>query len=319
MKIGFFELEGWEKKLLKKEFSKDKLMFSGGLLKAVKDLEVVSVFVNSKVDGKLLDKMPNLKLIVTRSTGFNHIDLGECRERGIVVCNVPVYGTCTVAEHAFALILGLTRKLVENVKKISKVNRMDLRGSDLCGKTLGVVGTGNIGQNAARIGRGFQMKVLAFDIYKNQKLAKEIGYRYVGLENLFKESDVITLHLPYNKHTHHLVDGRLLGMMKKNALLINTARGEIVDTFALVSVLKSGKIAGAGLDVLEGEKIVFNTGKSVLGKKVISAARNLVKLPNVLVTPHNAFNTQEALDRILATTIKNIKSFKKGRKVNVVK
>ncbi len=331
--IGFFEIEPWEKKFLKKAFPKDKLVFSTEKLtlknvNKYKNLDSVSVFIYSKINPELLEKLPNLKLITTRSTGFNHIDLETCRKKKIIVCNVPVYGENTVAEHAFALILGLSRKIVGCVNRTKKgsFDLTGLRGFDLMGKTLGVVGCGNIGKHVIRMAKGFEMNVLAFDLFKDNKFAKKMEFKYVSMDKLLKNSDIITLHVPLNKHTLHLMDKKKFSKMKNGAYLVNTSRGEIVDTNALVNVLKSGKLAGAGLDVLE-EECAMMEEKQLLSKhfkktcnlKTVAQNHALLKMPNVLVTPHNAFNTHEALMRILETTIKNIKGFKSGRKICVVK
>ncbi|MBU0457408.1 MAG: hydroxyacid dehydrogenase [Nanoarchaeota archaeon] len=333
MKIGFFDIEPWEKEFLKKAFPNDKLFFSTGGLNIknalkYKDLEVVSVFIYSFVNEDLLQKLPKLKLISTRSTGFNHIDLEACKKRRIKVCNVPVYGENTVAEYAFSLILALSRKIVSCVNRVKEgsFDITNLRGFDLQGKTLGVVGCGNIGKHVIRIAKCFEMKIVVFDLYKDFKFAKEMGFEYVSLEKLFKESDIVTLHLPYNKHTHHLVNKKTLSLMKKGSYIINTSRGGIIDTDALVEALKSGKLAGAGLDVLEEETALIEEVQ--LAKKehwekaekmIIAEDHVLLKMENVIVTPHNAFNTNEALMRILDTTIESIKNFKKKRYINLVK
>jgi len=326
MKVGFFDLEGWEDKLIKKSLPNNKFLFSKNkltpaLAKKYSDLEAISVFVSSKVTSKIIENFPKLKLIATRSTGFDHIDLETCKKRGITVCNVPFYGENTVAEHAFALISCLSRRIPECVERTKKsFSPKGLRGFDLKNKTLGVVGTGNIGKNAIQMGKGFNMKVLAFDIYKDQKFAKQIGFKYVTLEKLLQNSDIVTLHVPLNKHTFHLINKKRISLMKKGTVLINTSRGGVVDTLALVKALKSGKLNGAGLDVLENEDLMFKKVKvDQRTKQILKANNELIKMPNVLVTPHNAFNTSEAVMRILETTIKNIQAFKKGRKINVVK
>ena len=333
MKICFFEIEPWEKDILKKSFPKDKLYFSKKRLtlrkaNKYKDLDALTVFVHSEIDKSILDKLPRLKFIATMSTGFDHIDVEECKKRNIIVCNVPTYGENTVAEHTFTLILALSRKIVDcvNRTKIGSFNLDGLRGFDLMGKTIGVVGGGNIGKHVIRMALGFEMKVLVFDLYQDKKLAKKMGFKYVSMDKLLKVSDIVTIHVPYNKHTHHLMNKSNLSLMKKNSLLINTSRGGVVDTKALVKALKKKQIAGAGLDVLEDEcDIIEETqllkkefgGRCDLHK--IVEGHPLLKMDNVIVTPHNAFNTNEALMRILETTVKNIKGFKKGRKVNLVK
>lgn len=333
VKIVFFELEDWEEKILRKEFPSDEIIFSREKLtfsnvEKFRALEAISVFIYSEVYEDVLNNMPHLKFIATRSTGFDHIDLGVCKKKGITISNVPVYGEHTVAEQAFALILGLSRKLVDSVEK-TRSYRHDtegLRGTDLFGKTLGVVGTGHIGSHAIRMGKGFAMNVVAFDVVKDEKLAKRLGFKYVTLDELFKVSDFITLHVPYNKHTHHLVNEKRLSLMKKNSFLINTSRGGIIDSVSLAKALKSNKIAGAGLDVLEEERAFVEEIMAAKGeewrkadKEIIKANHALLKMKNVLITPHNAANTHEAMMRILNTSIENIKQFKKGKLVNTVK
>lgn len=333
MKIGFFELETWEKKELLKEFPKDELFFSNSKINCknatkYSNLEAISVFIYSKIDAKVLDCMPKLKFITTRSTGFNHIDLDECKRRKITVCNVPSYGENTVAEHAFALILTLSRKMFDSIERTKHTSfKLDnLRGFDLQGKTLGIVGCGKIGQHLARMAKGFEMKVFVFDLHKNEKLAKELGFKYVTMNNLLKNSDVVSLHVPLNKHTNHLISKEQFKLMKSNSILINTSRGGVIDTDALVWALKTKQIAGVGLDVLEEEcdlieetQLLTKKHKKSCNMKVLLENHMLLNLPNVIVTPHNAFNTHEALQRILDTTVKNLKGYKKGRKVNVVK
>ncbi len=332
MKIAFFAVELWEKDLLLSSFLPHTLVFSPQELtprNAVKfkDVDAVSVFVHSQVNEKTLSLLPKLKLVTTRSTGFDHIDLEACTKRGIVVCNVPTYGENTVAEHTFALILALSRKVVACVDaaKVNSVDFRNLRGFDLAGKTIGIVGCGNIGRHVVRIARGFEMNILVFDMHPDPAFAKEMGFTYVALEKLMSESDIVTLHVPYNSHTHHLVNKKMLMMMKKGAYLVNTARGGIVDTDALVWALKSKKLAGAALDVLESECGVNE--ELALLKKSDTAACNLktmlenhvlLEMPNVLITPHNAFNSQQALERILATTIENIQGYIKKKIVNQV-
>jgi len=317
MRIGFFDAEGWEKEWLQRRLPGEEWVFSKGRLKPRADLEAVSVFVSSPVTAKAIAKMPKLKLIVTRSTGFDHIDLAACKAQGVKVYNVPFYGANTVAEQAFALLLGLSRKLISCVD--AKKCSMKLRGFDLQGKTLGVVGTGNIGKHAVRIGLGFGMKVVAFDVFPDKKFAKSNGFKYVTLDLLLSLSDVVTLHVPLNKHTFHLLNKSKIAKMKKGAVLINTSRGGVVDTLALLAALQKGRLSGAGLDVLEREELM---GKKVAltwkDRQILLANKKLRQMSEVLVTPHNAFNTQEAIMRIMEETVKNIKSFKKGKKDNLV-
>lgn len=332
-KIAFFELEQWEKEYLKDRLKNYELVFvddhlNEGNAVQIKNADAIGIFIYSSVNRKVLEKLPALKLVATLSTGFDHIDLKECRKRKITVCNVPHYGENTVAEHTFALILNLTRKIHKAYERTVRGDfTIDgLRGIDLQGKTLGVVGAGSIGQHVIRIAKGFEMSVLAYDKFKNQKLAGKLGFRYAGFGYLLRNSDIITLHAPYNKSTHHLINKKAISKMKKGALLINTARGAIIDTKALLEGVQSGKIGGAGLDVLEGECFIKEE-KQILSKpfmkecdlKTALQDHLLLRQPNVIITPHNAFNSSEALRRILDTTIFNINSFLKKRPVNVVK
>lgn len=332
-KIAFFELEPWEKEYFLKNLRSCRLDFIDGRItegnaNEAADADAIGVFIYSAVNKKILEKLPNLKLIVTLSTGFDHIDLKECRRRKITVCNVPHYGENTVAEHTFALILNLTRMIHKAYERTVKGDfSLDgLRGIDLQGKTIGVVGAGSIGQHVIRIAKGFEMKVIAFDKFKNLKLAKRLGFKYAGFGHLLRNSDIITLHVPYSKSTRHLIDEKAIGMMKKGALIINTARGGIIKTSALLGGIKSGKIGGAGLDVLEGECFIKEE-KQMLSKhflkecdlKTVLQNHILLRQDNVIITPHSAFNSREALHRILDTTILNINSFLKKKQVNVVK
>lgn len=290
------------------------------------DYEVLSTFIHTQVDKELLDKMPNLKLVVTRSTGFDHIDLVECEKRGVKVSNVPFYGENTVAEYAFALLNMLARKMYDAYDRAIRSNySLDgLMGFDLQGKTLGIIGGGHIGINAMKIGVGYGMKVLCFDVKPNQDLAKEIGFEYVELSDLYKRADIISLHVPLIPATKHMINKEAFDQMKDGVILINTARGGVVDTGAMVAALGSGKLGGAGLDVMEVEEFLTDEVKMTEmendPEKLRSALENhiLMDHPNVVVTFHNAFNTKEGRTRILDTSIENIESFAKGEAINEV-
>lgn len=333
LKVGFFEIEPWEQDYLKSrlngfelEFFEDKL--TSGNLKKISDINILSPFIYSRVDKTSINSLKSLKYIATRSTGFDHIDLKTCREKNILVSNVPTYGENTVAEHAFALILALSRKITLSTEKTKREDFSldNLRGFDLKGKTLGVVGVGSIGKHVIRIAKGFEMKVLAFDVNKDQELARKNGFEYVSLDYLFKNSDIVSFHVPYNKQTHHLVNLESLKLFKKGCYLINTARGGICDTSALLSGLKEGIFAGLGLDVLEEEcfikeerELLSADFKKTCDLKTVLENHILINQPNVIITPHNAFNSKEALTRILDTTIENIKAFVNGKAINLVK
>ncbi|PIS07319.1 hydroxyacid dehydrogenase [Candidatus Berkelbacteria bacterium CG10_big_fil_rev_8_21_14_0_10_43_13] len=331
MKIAFFELEEWEKKYFQKELADQELSFVDepltDELDQKIDAEIVSVFIYSKVDAKTLDKLPNLKFIATRSTGYDHIDIAECKKRNIVVSNVPSYGENTVAEHTFALILALSRKIVEsaNQTRLGNFDLSQLRGFDLKGKTIGVVGTGKIGSHVVRMAHGFEMRPIAYDPFPNNDLIDHFSLDYVDLDDLLSKSDIITLHLPLNEKTRYLISAKNIGKIKKGAYLINTARGGLVETTALVSALQDGTLAGVGIDVLEGESDIKEEWQ-LLSKKfsrvqaTIDMANNiLLKNPKVIVTPHNAFNSKEALQRIMNTTKENIAAFLAGKTINEAK
>ncbi len=331
LKITFFDIKPGESAYLKSKLKNHKLQFSPESISAknialAKDSEVLSVFIGSKVDKKLIAKMKKLKLIVTRSTGFDHIDLKECAKRKIMVCNVPYYGENTVAEHTFALILSLSRNIHKSYLRTLKDDfSIDgLSGFDLKGKTIGVVGGGNIGLHVARIARAFAMHVRVYDTCQNDFMAEVVNFKYIGLNELLKTSDIVSLHLPHNESTHHLIDRAALAKMKKGAILINTARGAVVDTDALYNALKNKKLAGAGLDVIEGEEFIsedqellHQTANQAKWEAVVRNNK-IFDMDNVVFTPHNAFNSKEALKRILDTSIDNIKSFIEGDPINPV-
>lgn len=289
-------------------------------------IDVLSVFIASNVGAAELDACPDLRLITTRSTGFDHVDVAACMERGVTVVNVPTYGENTVAEHAFALILSLSR----NVHKAwVRTRRNDfsldgLQGFDLRGRTLGVVGTGHIGLHVAKIARGFGMRVIAFDVTPHSLLAEVIGFDYVGLDELVASSDIVTLHAPLTPATHHLVDQGLLSKFKPGSLLINTARGGLVDTQALIWALDAGILRGAGLDVLESEHALTEDQRMLMREtdpdrlRALLGNRLLVEREDVVVTPHIAFDSVEAVQRIIDVTAKNIVTFLAGAPQNVV-
>ncbi len=321
MKIAFFEVEDWEENYLKEELKGNQLSFFKDVLnekniETVKDADIISVFIYSKVNKDLLDKLKKIKAIATRSTGFDHIDINKCKKRKILVFNVPYYGENTVAEHTFALILALSRKIHKSYDRTTRGNFSleGLRGFDLKGKTLGIVGLGHIGIHVARIARGFEMNILAYDLKKDPKLSRKLGFKYVSFENLLKNSDIVTLHCPYNKNTHHLLNKGNISKIKKGAYLINTARGGLIETKAMVKALADGYLGGAALDVLEEESLIKEEiqllSKNFPKENLENLLQNhlLLTFDNVIITPHNAFNSQEALKRILDTTIENIDS-----------
>ena len=200
------------------------------------DAEVISIFIDSKLNAKMLEALTKLRLIATRSTGYDHIDLTACKAGGVVVCNVPNYGDPTVAEYAFALLLALSRKVPQAVDRTRRgdFSQVGLRGFDLAGKVMGVVGVGRIGQRAIQIAKGFGMSVVAFDARPDKSLEAALGMRFVSLNQLLKTSDVISLHVPGGPGTRDLISAEKLARMKPSAVLINTARGDVIDTEALL-------------------------------------------------------------------------------------
>lgn len=334
MKMTFYELEGWEETKIRAALPGHEVTCSLDALSpsnyaALADCEVISPFVYTRIDSPLLSVMPALRLVVTRSTGHDHVDIAACRARGISVSTVPEYGSQTVAEHTFALILALSRNLIKAYRSMrgaenEPATARDLRGFDLRGKTLGIVGAGNIGLHVVRMARGFGMRTLVFDMVRRQTLSELLEFEYATLNETLEHSDIVSLHCPANASTHHLMNRESLGRMKRGALLVNTARGELVDTAALLSALQSGQLGGAGLDVFEGEAVVREEAQLLsraydrdqLENAIL--AHQLLKRGDVIVTPHNAFNSHEAVARILETTLANIEAFLAGKPQNQV-
>jgi len=291
--------------------------------------EMLSVFVNAPVTREMMERLPQLKLIATRSTGFNHIDIDAAKERGVTVANVPAYGGATVAEYAVALLLMLTRRMpaVLAESRSAKPNRSLERGTDLHGKTIGIIGTGSIGQGMARIAKGFGMEVLGYDVYPNDQQADAIGFDYVSLDELLRRSDIVSLHIPYTPENHHFFDADRLKSVKAGAIILNTARGELVDSAALVDALRSGQVGAAGLDVIESEYLLNPDARAGLAahdqsdqEAVLRSAsiEALQQMSNVIITNHNAFNTDEALEIINRTTGENIVNFLGHKEVHTI-
>jgi D-lactate dehydrogenase len=331
MKIACFEVDPSEKKQLEASLKgHDVVYFDHPLgekdVESIADREALIIFIYSNVSAGTVAALPQLRYITTRSTGYDHIDLNACKEKGIVVSNVPAYCEITVAEHTFALMLAVSRRIVESYTRVKSgyFSPQGLTGFDLHGKTLGVIGVGAIGCNVIKIGNGFGMNVIGYKRSPDPELEKEYGFTIHDLETVLQQSDIVTLHLPYNQETHHIIDEEKFYMMKKGAVLINTARGPLVDTKALLAALERGDIGGAGLDVCEGEPALREESQ-LLSKEFnneemmyVMEEHVLLHHPNVVITPHNAFNSNEALKIILDTTVKNVESFVSGKAENVV-
>ncbi len=273
--------------------------------------QAVCIFVNDRADRLALEQLRQLgvSLVALRSAGFNNVDLRAAASLGLRVVRVPEYSPHAVAEHAVALVLALNRKIHRAYARVREGNfSLDgLVGFDLFGKVVGIVGTGRIGSAAARIFSGFGCEVLACDVAPRP----DVPVRYVSLPELLEKSDVVSLHVPLTPATRHLVDARALGRMKRGAMLVNTGRGALIDTRALIDALKSGHLGAAGLDVYEEEENVFfrNLSDQVLQDDVLA---RLLTFPNVLVTAHQAFLTREALANIAETTLSSITAFERG-------
>jgi D-lactate dehydrogenase len=292
-------------------------------------VRALSVFIHSRVTAETLRHFPALRGIATRSTGFDHIDLTACRERNVMVSNVPRYGENTVAEHTFALILDLSRNIHKAYARTTAgdFNLDGLIGFDLKGRTLGVIGVGSIGLHVIRIARAFGMRVLAYDVHPNPLIAEVLDFSHASLEDTLAGADIITLHAPANPSTFHLINRERLAMMKRGAYLVNTARGSLVDTDALLWALNEGILAGAALDVLEGEELITED-QALLARenrpnaeellRTVVRANILLRRPDIVITPHIAFYSREALQRILTTSADNIKAILDGAPQNVV-
>jgi D-lactate dehydrogenase len=332
MKIVIFELEDWEKGSFKELESGYHLILTSAAIAANLDsqfasAEIISASLSSDMSADSLRRFKKLKLISTRTTGFDHIDLAYCRENGIVVCNVPDYADRTVAEHVFALLLAISHQIVEasNRTRAGNFSLKGLIGFDLQGKALGVIGTGAIGRQVIEIALGFRMEVLAFDVRPDDTLASRMGFRYLGLDALLARADIISLHIPGSPKTHNLISKDQFRKMKKGMVLINTSPGDVVDIEAMLEALTEGTLAAAGLDVLPEEPAIREESellRSIFTRKynleMLLADHVVSRLPNVIITPHSAFNTREAVERLLAATRRNIEAFIAGRPQNVV-
>ena len=243
------------------------------------------------------------------------------------MANVPSYGENTVAEHVFALLLAISHRMPEAMERAQRghFSPEGLQGFDLAGKTLGVIGTGRIGQHVIRIARGFQMRVLAHDVRAEPLLAAELEFHYTDLPTLYTEADVISLNVPSLPETRHMLSARTFAKMKDGVVVINTARGDLIDTRALIQALNSGKVAAAGLDVLPDEPLIREEAELICSiyckqhdLRDLVANHVLLRMRNVVITPHSAFNTREAVQRIAETTVENIRAFAVGRPQNLV-
>ncbi|MCK4389781.1 MAG: hydroxyacid dehydrogenase [Desulfobacterales bacterium] len=333
-KLTFFNVDEKEQAVLLNAFDGEKtfeLSFRQESLNVhtgtiAKDAEGIGIFIQSQITQEVLDLLPQLRIVATMSTGFDHIDQNVCKARNITVCNVPAYGDNTVAEYAFGLIIALARKLKPTFERVERgfFSRTGLMGMDIKGKTLGLVGTGRIGSHMARLGWAFGMKVIACDVKPNATLAEKFEVTFLSLEEVLQQADVISLHVPYLPSTHHLINAEKLRLIRPTAILVNTARGKVVDTKAVSVALREGRLGGVALDTFEGEEVwieeefLKRDDLAAITLREAMESFSIMRSERAILTPHNAFNTREALERILITSAQNVKAYFSGSPQNVV-
>lgn len=321
MKIAFFSTYGFEKPFLiaaNKRYQHELHFFESRLILATTELaksfDAISCFVTDELNESVLFKLADngVRLIALRSAGFNYVDIHAAREKNICVLRVPAYSPYAVAEFAVGMILTLNRKIHRAYSRVRENNfSLDgLMGFNLHGKTVGIIGTGKIGSIFAKIMYGFGCKLVGYDPIRNADCEK-LGLRYVGLDELYQSSDIISLHCPLLPETHHIINASAIEKMQPNVMIINTGRGKLLDTAAVIKALKSGKIGYLGIDVYEEEEnLFFKDLSEVIVQDDIFA--RLQTFPNVLITGHQAFFTQTAMVNIAETTLKNVDSFSRG-------
>jgi len=323
MLVRFFDTKPYDRRFfeaalagspLQVEFREPRL--DTPLADAARGAQAVCVFVQDHLDAPCLELLVQggLKMVALRCAGFNNVDLAAARRLGIAVTRVPAYSPHAVAEHAVALLLTLNRKTHRAFNRVRELNFSlnGLVGFDLHGRTVGVIGTGRIGRIFAEILKGFGSRVLCHDPYPADEWAAKVGATYLPLEDVLRNSDILSLHTPLTPETHHLINERTLRLTKSGVIIINTSRGKLIDTKALIAGLKSGHIGGVGLDVYEEEEGVFfeDLSGSTLHDDVLA---RLISFPNALVTAHQAFLTQEALGEIARVTVANLRAYAEER------
>ena len=324
LRIAFFSTQGFERAHFDKanEEHRHQLSYLDARLSIetcalASGSDAVCVFVSDRVDAAVLQSIQRsgTRVVLLRSAGFDHVDMIAAEQLDLPVLRVPAYSPHAVAEHAFALLLGLVRRIPRAHARVRDGNFCldGLVGFELSGRTLGVIGTGRIGRTVAQIARGFGCRVIAYDIRPDVELARELDLdlKYVELDELLAESDIVSLHAPLTPQSRHIIDAARLLKMKAGSILINTSRGGLIDTAALVEALKAGRLGGAALDVYEGEGGLFfrdHSGEVIADELLMW----LNSLPNVLITAHQGFLTEEALANIAATTLANASDFERG-------
>lgn len=339
MKIWFIETELLDHEMIERELGEHELHLADSLGEIPPDATVVSPFIYSEIDAAFLDQHPALELIVTRSTTTDHLDLAACAQHGVTVCTVPTYGDHVVAEHAFALILAVARRLRPAMQQQNprSIRHQTLRGFELRGKTLGLVGTGRVGHAMIPIAHGFGLSVIATDPAPDTAAAKRLGYDYVPFDELLQRSDIISLHAPLTPESYHLFDKAAFAKCRPGIVLINTARGRLIDTAALIEAMDAGIVSGVGFDVLGEESVFSEKSTRIISEQILTHMRapdephhaggnggrhahirkllqldDLLARPNVVFTPHIAFDCREAVERMSRSTVENIKAFVAG-------
>jgi D-lactate dehydrogenase len=310
------------------------------------EAEIVSLFINSQLEMEFLEEHPQLRYIATRSGATDHLNLGACRARGVLVSNVRDYGDHTVAEHTFALLLALSRRLREIMalsKEKTAFSYEATRAFDLYGKTLGIIGMGYIGQRVAELAKAFHMRVVAFDpVSMPPERAERLGFQWLPFEELLAQAQVISLHVRLSPWTHHLFNRETFARCRPGVIIINTSRGRLIETDALREALDSGQVGGAGLDVLEQEGVLRQPASQIISAQIVEHLRSatgsheaehdsrlrhlqelvksdaLLARHNVVFTPHVAFNSEEAFERLVTGTIENIRAFVRGEPIHLV-
>lgn len=342
--VYFVETETAEQEYFTEHLPAHEVRFVSQLEKVGDDAEVLSTFIYSAITEEFLAAHPRLRLIATRSTASDHLPLEACRRAGVAIARVPAYGETTVAEHTFALILALSRRLREVMlaPKGGRFSYEATRGFDLAGKTLGIIGMGSIGQHVAQLAHAFRMKVLACDIACPPELAQSLDFNFVPLNDLLAQSHIISLHTPLTTVTYHLLDRETFARCRRGVIIINTARGALIDTQALREALESGQVGGAGLDVLQDERVMRQAATNIIAANIVEHLRSdaqahdardadhvrelqelmlgdaVLARKDVVFTPHVAFNSVEAVARLNEVSVENIEAFASGQPVNLV-
>jgi D-lactate dehydrogenase len=345
MNIYFTETEPESERFFETELNDHGIAFCEALTDVADDADCLSIFINSRIDSGFLESHPKIRLIAARSTGVDHIDVDSCNERGVSVSFVPSYGENTVAEHTFALLLAISRRIrpAVTMKRSGKFSFEAFRGFDLKDKTIGVIGAGRIGLHVIRIAKAFGMQVIATDLNRSELLAEVLGFDYASLDELLQRSDIVSLHVPLTPATVHLLNRNTLAKCRRGVTVINTSRGGLIQTEALLEAIDNGTVAGVGLDVLEDERLFRSDAPKLVAEQIVAdlqrvsspeerhmrnperlaeiqrltANESLLSRPNVVFTPHIAFNSAEAVRRIDEVTVQNILAFAAGKPVNI--